>query len=62
MGIIYACWYLILKGKYMEWAEYWKNLVEKKKLSSKLKELDAVDDIRGNCLHTEGICHKIYRD
>ena len=48
MGIIYACWYLILKGKYMEWAEYWKNLVEKKKLSSKLKELDAVDDIRGN--------------
>lgn len=62
MGIIYACWYLILKGKYMEWAEYWKNLVEKKKLSSKLKELDAVDDIRGNCLHTEEICHKIYND
>ncbi len=44
----------------MDWDIYWNTLIEEKKLTTKIEELDQVDKIRGNSFTTETICHKIY--
>lgn len=46
----------------MYWDVYWSELIEKKKLSLKVEELNQMDALRGNSLTIEQICHKIYDD
>lgn len=46
----------------MDWDVYWSELIEKKKLSLKVEELNQMDALGGNGLTIEQICHKIYDD
>lgn len=46
----------------MTWDEYWESLLNEKKLTNYVKEMDALDKVNKSGMSIEEICHKIYEN
>lgn len=46
----------------MEWEEYWRCLLEKKKLRMRIDEMNQADEAQNRSFRIEDICHRIYDD
>ena len=44
----------------MEWENYWKKLIESKKLCARINEMNSIDLESGSQNNIESICHTIY--
>ena len=46
----------------MDWEEYWKCLLDKKKLKARIEEMNQADEVQNRSLRMADICHMIYDD
>ena len=46
----------------MDWEEYWKCLLDKKKLKALIQEMNQADEVQNRSLRMADICHMIYDD
>lgn len=44
------------------WSQYWQEFLEQRKLENFVREMNEVDELLGNPVRIEDICHKIYED